>query len=418
MSTTTELERGTDVDLGDVLDHPESGAQKVPFFRRKPVVLALGIVAVIAILYIASLMLHAVTHESTDDAFIDGHIVSISPKIAGKVLTVKVSDNQLVKKGQLLLEIDARDAQATLAAKQAAVSVANAKEKNAVMAVEQSQAHVRTLEAGYAAAEANAAASAADATKQRSDLKRNRELIAGGAISKQDFEHSSIDTAAAEATLDSKKKQLEAARAYAEEAKKSAGSAAAQREAAAAEVKEAEAALRQQELQVSYTKLTAPEDGRVTMKAVEPGDYVQVGQALMAIVPHEVWVTANFKETQLVKMRSGQPVEIEVDASPVGKLHGHVDSIQAGSGARFSLLPPENATGNFVKVVQRVPVKIVFDEQPDVQQVLGPGMSAVPDVAVRASVFSIVMVIGLAGVAILVVVVGAFWWLARAGRQS
>ena len=414
MSTTTEAAPETEFDLSEPIDGPEPTAEQVPLLRRRAVVVAIAIAAVLAILYVASVMLHAVTHESTDDAFINAHIVSVSPKISGKVLAVHVGDNQFVKKGALLLEIDSRDAKAALAARQAGVIVSRAKEKNAAMAVEQSEAHVQTLEAGYAAAEANAAASAADATKQRSDLNRNKELIAGGAISKQDFEHSSIDTTAAEATLDSKKKQLEAARAYAEEAKKSAGSAAAQREAAAAEVEEAQAALHQQELQVSYTRLTAPEDGRVTMKAVEPGDYVQIGQALMAIVPREVWVTANFKETQLAQMRPGQPAEIEVDASPVGKLHGHVDSIQAGSGARFSLLPPENATGNFVKVVQRVPVKIVFDEQPEVQQVLGPGMSAVPDVAIKSSAFSILLVLGLAALAVLLVVVGAFWWLARA----
>jgi membrane fusion protein (multidrug efflux system) len=143
-------------------------------------------------------------------------------------------------------------------------------------------------------------------------------------------------------------------------------------DAAKAEVNEAEAGEKQAELQSSYAKIAAPEDGRVTSKAVEPGAYVQVGQSLMAVVTPQVWVTANFKETQLRDMRPGQPVAISVDAYPDRELRGHVDSIQAGSGARFSLLPPENATGNYVKVVQRIPVKIVFDEQPDVQRVLGP----------------------------------------------
>lgn len=413
MSATELAPEAEEIELSDSRDLPEPEEKKAPFSKRRSVIIGAALLAIVGIIYGATALLHAMTHESTDDAFINGHIISVSPKIPGKVLAVHVSDNQFVKKGDPLFEIDPRDAEAALAAKKAAVEVARAKEQNAVMAVEQAAAHVKTLQAGYAAAEANAAAAAADATKQRSDLKRNKELIAGGAISKQDFEHSKIDTTAAEATLDSKKKQLEAARAYAEEAKKSAGSALAQKDAAAAEVDEALAALHQQELQVSYTKVNAPQDGRVTNKAVEPGDYVQIGQALMALVSREVWVTANFKETQLAKMTPGQKAEIEVDAYPARKLHGHLDSIQAGSGSRFSLLPPENATGNFVKVVQRVPVKIVFDEQPAVQEVLGPGMSAVPDIAVKSSFVSAVIVIVGTSIAIFLVVTAALLWLAR-----
>ena len=143
------------------------------------------------------------------------------------------------------------------------------------------------------------------------------------------------------------------------------------------------AAVEQAELNLSYTKIYAPEDGTVTKKAVEEGTFVQVGQALMAIVPDEVWVIANFKETQLDAIRPGQPVDIKVDAYPSKTFKGHVDSIQTGTGARFSMMPPENATGNYVKVVQRVPVKIVFDEQPDPQHPIGPGMSVEPEVRVK-----------------------------------
>ena len=174
-----------------------------------------------------------------------------------------------------------------------------------------------------------------------------------------------------------------------------------------------EAELHQAELQESYTKITAPEAGRVTNKSIEPGDYVQVGQPLFAIVSPKVWVTANFKETQLTDMRPGQPAEIEVDAYPSRSLRGHVDSIQAGSGARFSLLPPENATGNFVKVVQRVPVKIVLDEQPNVQQVLGPGMSAVPDVKVKGAFWPALEVSVVALLAALAVTGATVWWLRK-----
>jgi membrane fusion protein (multidrug efflux system) len=157
----------------------------------------------------------------------------------------------------------------------------------------------------------------------------------------------------------------------------------AQAQTASASLEQLRAAVAQAELELSYTKLYAPDDGRVTNKSVEEGALVQSGQPLMAIVPGDVWVTANFKENQIGEMRPGQPVEISVDAYPDKTFKGHVDSIQAGTGARFSLLPPENATGNYVKVVQRVPVKIVFDEPPDPQHLLAPGMSVEPEVKVR-----------------------------------
>src|SRR3954447_5560154 len=362
------------------LERPRRG-----LLQRPAVIIAAAIAIIIGIVYGALAMFHSFTHESTDDAFIDSHIIAIAPKIAGRVTAVHVNDNQQVKRGDPLVDIDPADAEALFAQKRAATEVARAKERNAEMSAEQAQTHLETLHAGWEAAGASAVAAAADTNKNRGDLQRNTELVARGAISKQDFEHSAIDTKASEATLDSKRKQMDAAAAYIREAQKSAEAARVQVDAAKAEVTEAEATEKQAELQLSYAKITAPEDGRITSKAVEPGAYLQVGQNLMALVTPQVWVTANFKETQLRDMRPGQPVAISVDAYPDRQLRGHVDSIQAGSGARFSLLPPENATGNYVKVVQRVPVKIVFDEQPDVQRVLGPGMSAVPDVKVKAA---------------------------------
>jgi membrane fusion protein, multidrug efflux system len=398
--------------LVDLENHP-LGQTKPPLLHGRGVVIAAAVVAALAIIYVATIFFHNLTHESTDDAFIDAHVVSVAPKIAGKIAAVEVSDNELVKKGQILLEIDSRDVDAEVARKRAALEVAKARLENAQMSAEQAEAHVRTLEAAYAAAEASTAAAAAETAKQRGDLARNSGLIASGAISKQDFQHSQSDTTSSEATLESKKKQLQAAAAYAEEGKKQAGSARAQVSAGKAEVTAAEAELHQAELQKSYTKIPAPEAGRVTNKSIEPGNYVQVGQPLFAIVPQHVWVTANFKETQLSEMRPGQPAEVEVDAYPGRNLRAHVDSIQAGSGAHFSLLPPENATGNFVKVVQRVPVKIALDEQPDVTQVLGPGMSAVPDVKVRSSLGPAIKVSVVAGVAILLLFGATFFWLRR-----
>jgi membrane fusion protein (multidrug efflux system) len=383
------------------------------FFQRPGVVVAAAIALIIGIVYAALAMFHSFTHESTDDAFIDSHIIAIAPKIAGRVTAVRVNDNQQVKRGDPLVDIDPADAEALVAQKHAATEVARAKERNAETAAEQAQAHLATLHAAWESAGASAAAAAADANKNRGDLQRNTALVASGAISRQDFEHSAIDTKSAEATLDSKKKQMDAAAAYMKEADMAAEAARVQVDAAKAEVNEAEAGEKQAELQSSYAKIAAPEDGRVTSKAVEPGAYVQVGQSLMAVVTPQVWVTANFKETQLRDMRPGQPVAISVDAYPDRELRGHVDSIQAGSGARFSLLPPENATGNYVKVVQRIPVKIVFDEQPDVQRVLGPGMSAVPDVKISSGVHVAITVLVIAFVAISLVLIGAALWIGR-----
>ncbi|HEX4667583.1 MAG TPA: HlyD family secretion protein [Chthoniobacterales bacterium] len=407
--TSRPPQRDVPVDL----DEQPSEEKKTPFFHRRRVVIGAAVVLIFAIAYVATIFFHSLTHESTDDAFIDAHIVSVAPKVAGKISAVKVSDNELVKKGQALLEIDPRDIDAAVAQKQAALEVAKAHLDNAQMSAEQAAAHVNTVMAGFASLQASTDAAAADTEKLKGDLARNKDLIESGAISKQDFQHSLSDVASSEATLESKKRQLQAAKALAEEAKKQAGSARAQVNAAQAEVAEAQAELRQAELQKSYTTITAPEAGRVTNKSIEPGNYVQVGQPLFAIVPQHVWVTANFKETQLTNMRPGQPVEVEVDAYPSRALHGHVDSIQAGSGARFSLLPPENATGNFVKVVQRVPVKIALDEQPGVQEVLGPGMSAVPDVKVKGGFGPAVTVSIVALLATLLVVGATIWWLGK-----
>ncbi|MDQ6808400.1 MAG: HlyD family secretion protein [Verrucomicrobiota bacterium] len=392
---------------------PADPPKKTPLFRRPTVIIAAAAIAIFGIVYGAFTMFHSFTHESTDDAFIDAHIIAIAPKIAGRVTAVHVTDNQMVKKGDPLIDIDPADADAFLAQKRAAVDVARAKARSAQTSAEQADAHLNTLHAGYEAAGASANAAAADTNKQRGDLERNARLITSGAISKQEFEHSSIDTAASQATLESKRKQMDAAAAFVKESEKQAQSAHVQVDAAKAEVAEAEATARQAELQLSYSKMTAPEEGRITTKAVESGAYVQVGQNLLALVTPNVWVTANLKETQLADIRPGQPVSIAVDAYPDRELQGHVDSVQAGSGSRFSLLPPENATGNYVKVVQRVPVKIVFDEQPDVQRVLGPGMSAVPDVTVKAG-FGVAVTVGvIALIAIAIVILGAALWIGK-----
>lgn len=191
--------------LSALKEEPLGATTKRPLFHRPGVVVVAAIVAIIAIGYIATIFFHSLTHESTDDAFIDAHIVSIAPKISGKISAVRVQDNQLVKKGDPLLELDPRDIEATVAQRRAALDVAKAHLENARMGAEQADAHVRTLQAAYEAAGSGAAATAADAAKVRADLERNRGLIASGAISTQDFQHSQSDAISSEATLDSKR---------------------------------------------------------------------------------------------------------------------------------------------------------------------------------------------------------------------
>jgi len=387
-----------------------------PMLHRPVVVFALLVVVIAGIIFGATVMIHALTHENTDDAFIDGHVISVAPRVAGRILTVNAQDNEEVKKGQVLFEIDPTDYNAVVAQKKAALDVAIAKQKAAEASVKQAQVHMQTLAAGVDAMQAMEDATNLSTQLSHSDAVRSKMLSKTGVVSNQDYEHTKSASDTADATLLSKVKEVDATKAFQEEARASEVSSAAQAGAATAEVNEEQAMLAQAELQLSYTKAVAPEDGRVTTKAVEPGDYVQVGQNLMGLVTPEVWVTANFKETQITHMQPGEPVTVSVDAYPDRELKAHVDSIQAGSGARFSLLPPENATGNFVKVVQRVPVKIVFDEGMDVQQVLGPGMSAVPDVKVKSSTVPALVITVLAAIIILAAVVAALMWLKKIAK--
>jgi len=238
-------------------------------------------------------------YESTDDAFIEGHVMTIGTKLSNTVQAVFIDDNYDVKKGDLLVQIDPRDYEVQLHEAQASYD------------------------------------------KAKSDYDRDVALQGTRAISQED--------------LDTTKSACDVAAAQLEQAK----------------------------LNLEYTRITAPVSGKITRKNVEPGDYIQTGETLFSIVPHEIWVVVNFKETQLTHMQPGQAATIRIDAFPGRVFKGHVDSLQSGTGARFSLLPAENATGNYVKVVQRLPVKIVFDEPLDVQALFAPGLSVEPEVKVR-----------------------------------
>ena len=349
----------------DRVDQP-SGTPKRPLYKN-PRFILLFLILLAGAVFGLRYYLHARLVESTDDAFIEAHVVQISPKVAGHVAEVRVKDNQEVKKGDLLVAIDPRDFEVRLAQAHAEEAAARGKLRQAESQLPVARANLGQAEAEVQVAETNAA-------QREADLKRVERL--GELASRKEVDDAVAAVRTARAQLTAARRRMAGANAqvaYTES----------QIRTAQADVNQAAVAIQQADLQLTYTRLFAPEEGRVTRKSVEPGAYVQPGQALLALVPKQVWVVANFKETQLTDMRPGQPVEIRVDAYPDQVFKGHVDSIQAGSGARFSLLPPENATGNFVKVVQRFPVKIVFDRPNDAGPFLAPGMSVQPEVRVR-----------------------------------
>ena len=360
-----------------VAEHPSAsvqprgraGQQTRPSRRRA---VLLGFLAVIAAAIIGGATawwLEARGWESTDDAFIDVHMVHISPRVAGRVARVLVDDNRLVEAGQPIVELDPADFQAKL-------DQALAAQAGAAGSLAQAKAQQTVVYANSAQARAEVGVADANATNAANQLRRDQPLAEQHVVSRQTLDNDIAAARSTAANLVAAQKKLASAEAQQGVAESQLATAEANLQSAAAQVEQAR-------LNLSYTRIVAPQAGRVARKNVAVGDYLQTGQDVMALIPAPVWITANFKETQLARMRVGQPVDIEIDAYPGVTFHGHVDSIQSGSGAAFSLLPPENATGNYVKVVQRVPVKIVFDAPPDPDRPLGPGMSVVPSVRVR-----------------------------------
>jgi len=314
--------------------------------------------------------LNARHFETTDDAYVDTHIVRLSPQIAGQVIRVLAVDNEHVKAGDVLIMIDSATAQTQVAQAEAQRAQAQAQVDNA-------EAQIKVNEAAYRQSRADIAAAEAPAQKAALDLARYNALLALNrlAVAEQQLDQARAQAAQTEAQRDS------AARAAQERLEQIAASRT-QVVSGRDQVRAAQAQLNAAGINLGYTHIAAPVDGYVTQKTVAPGNYVQPGTQLMAIVPSHMWITANFKETQLADMRVGQSVTIKVDACPGDKFRGHIDSIQRGSGQAFGILPPENATGNFVKVVQRVPVKIDFDNG-FANCPLGPGLSVEPSVRVR-----------------------------------
>jgi membrane fusion protein (multidrug efflux system) len=420
-------------DSGEGTRHGGDSGKRRTNARRKRTIRFL-VLAFLVVALIASIPIYTYysVRESTDDAQVDGHIVPISPRISGTIIAVLVQDNQSVKAGQELVKLDPADyqvafeqAQAQLANAEASVTESNVNVPlttiNTRGQVRTSVAQVNQYVAGVSAAQqavnaararlnsANAALSGRQANyvKAQRDLARMKSLVEKDEISRQDYDAAVAAAEGSEAEVNSAKADiveaqhnLDQAVAEVEQARARLASATVQRrlseqvspkqlavsearnKAAQAQLKQGQADLDQAKLNLGYTIIRAPLDGVISRKNAEPGMQVSPGQQITALVPlDDVWVTANFKETQLKKMRIGQRVEIEVDTyGSSRKYNGHIDSIAPASGAKFSLLPPENATGNYVKVVQRVPVKIVLEPGENRDHRLLPGMSVTPTV--------------------------------------
>jgi membrane fusion protein, multidrug efflux system len=398
-------------------DGTREGNGKPPVWRRRPVIV-LGTLLLFGLLFYGLRYLSlSLTHESTDDAFLAADVVSVAPKVAGRVQQVHISENQLVHTGDVLVELDPRDFQVALDQKRSAVKAAQANVDLLKAQVQLSQAQVVSAEATAKQTSAEVAAAQATSERAAADLKRAQDLIKNRTISPQEFDTSQAAANATEANLRAAREKAASDRAKVGEAEATVETARKALDHGEALVHQADWDRQAAELNLSYTRLTAPTNGYVTKKSVAEGDYVQVAQKLMALVPDQgIYVLANFKETQLQALRPGQTVEITIDSVSQGPFAGQVQSIMAGSGAAFSLLPPENAVGNYVKVVQRVGVKIVFDHPPEAKHVLGPGMSVVPTVRVKS--FSISEALVLIAAAVLALSIGVIWWVAAGKRRA
>ena len=339
-----------------------------PLWRRRLVLAAILPVLGLGALKGYDTWRASLRYESSDDAFIDADITQVSPQVSGPVTKILVHDNEEVAAGQVLVEIDPRDYENRLAQAKAQLATSLAQRAQAESQLDLQKANIDQ-------AAANLRATEADDAQARQDQARYAALSTN-AVTRQSIDHANASAASSAAKVDGGKQALLAAKAQLAVTQS-------QLEAAKATVDQSETQVENGILQLAYTKIKAPVAGRVTKRSAEVGNYVTPGGVMLSLVPKEVWVTANFKETQLADMKPGQKVDIHVDALPQEHFKGHVDSFQTGTGSAFSVLPTENATGNYVKVTQRLPVKIVFDGEPSTTRRLAPGMSVEPKVEVR-----------------------------------
>ncbi|HWF98866.1 MAG TPA: HlyD family secretion protein [Steroidobacteraceae bacterium] len=363
-------EPGKPREPGRVTEPQSDRSERRPWFRRRGVVIGGALILALVVVLGALWWWHESGIESTDDAFLDAHIVYVSPQIAGQVTRVLVENNQPVRAGQPLVDID--PSQYQLALQQALAS-----QQQAQTALGQATASVAVAQASLAQAEADVASARATAIRAQQDLKRYQRLRAvnPGALARSTVDEAVASARSAAAQQRAAEQRVVSARAQIQSAEAAVSG-------ARARIATAQAGIAQAKLNLGYATVTARVDGHVANRTVAVGTYVTPGQQMMAIVPLHLWVRANFKESMIARLRPGQRVSIHIDACPRADASGHVVSIQRGSGEAFALLPPENATGNYIKVVQRVPVRIALDSVP-AGCVLGPGMSVEPAVRVR-----------------------------------
>lgn len=310
-----------------------------PIYKKKRVIIP-AFVSIMIVILTSIVSLHTIYFKSTDDAFVEGHIITIAPRVSGPVIKLNIDDNQEVKQGDLLLEIDPKDYEVKL---------------------QQTEAKLEEARAALGSADEEVVKSYSALDYAEGDYERYSAMYKKGISSKQAYDSSRNNLTAAKSNSNASKSK---------------------REEISAAIKRLEAEVEQDKLNLSYTKIYAPSDGLITHRTVEQGNYVQVAQPLFAIVPRKVWVVANFKETQVARMKKGQKVKIKIDTYGNKTFNGVVDSIQMASGAKASLFPPENAVGSYVKIVQRIPVKILFTDDISDYNII-PGMSAVPTVKVK-----------------------------------
>ena len=330
------IQKNDEEDLEEEFEEEEDTR---PEYMKKRVLVP-SITALIFLICGIFYSIHTIYYKSTDDAFIEGHVITIAPRVSGPVLKLNIEDNQEVRKGDFLLEIDPNDYNAKL---------------------KETKAKLDEAKASLVSSENQVVKAMSDLQFAQADYERYSKMYSKGISSKQNYDSSLNKLTAAESNNKSAKAKYDEIM---------------------ASIKKLEAEVEQDELNLSYTKIYAPADGKITNRTVEQGNYIQTAQPLFAIVPEKMWIVANFKETQLANMKKGQPVKIKIDTYRGKNFRGEVDSIQRSTGARASLFPPENAVGSYVKIVQRVPVKIIFTEDISNYNIV-PGMSVVPEVKVK-----------------------------------
>ncbi len=351
--------------------------------RKKIGIIIFSLIVIISAIFLYLYLDYRARHITTDNAYVDGRIHTVASKINGTVKTVYVMDNQHVKKGDLLIELDPADYEVRVKEARSGLDAERYKLTEIKEKIEISKKQLSELLAAIEASKANVELYEAQLRQAERELHRAEKLYREEVIPRERYEKTETAYKVAVAQLRSAKEQLKRTEKSLESQKAVVRQVEAANLTQLSAIKQKESLLKEAELSYSYTKIHAPADGFVTKKSVEPGNQIRAGQPLMAVVPlNDIWIVANYKETQLEKVRPGQRVKIKVDAYPGKVFRGKVDSIMSGTGAVFSLFPPENATGNWVKVVQRIPVKIVLEKVEDKEHVLRVGMSAVTTILV------------------------------------